>query len=136
MRFDDLELPTQLLILVNTLGAVILITVLVTLRVLVGISVRNLPTRFQLFSTIVILYILVNTFPDFFGALWAYLSAQRVCAKSVPNCYAAGGATWMDNLGLRKRYTIAACNTAWLACHGATAVAFVDRVADCFKWFW
>ena len=136
MRFDDLELPTQLLILVNTLGAVILITVLVTLRVLVGISVRNLPTRFQLFSTIVILYILVNTFPDFFGALWAYLTAQPVCAKSVMNCYAAGGATWMDNFGLRKRFTIAACNSAWLTCHGATAVAFADRVADCFGWLW
>ena len=136
MRFDDLELPTQLLVLVNTLIAVILITVLITLKVLVGVTFRNLPTCSQLFGTMVILYMLVNTFPDFSGALWAYLSAQPVCAKCVPDCYAAGGATWMDNLGLRKRYTIAACNTAWLACHGATAVAFADRVADCFKWLW
>ena len=136
MRFDDLELPTQLLILINTLIAVTLIAFLITLRVLVGISFRNRPTQSQLLGTMVILYMLVNTFPDFFGALRAYLSAQPVCAKSVPNCYAAGGATWMDNLGLRKRYTIAACNTAWLACHGATAVAFADRVADCFGWLW
>ncbi|GAB7327709.1 hypothetical protein MBLNU13_g11531t2 [Cladosporium sp. NU13] len=136
MRFDDLELPTQLLILINTLIAVILITILITLKVLVGISFCNLPNRAQLFGTVVILYILVNTFPDFFGALWANLSAQPVCAKSVTNCYAAGGATWMDNLGLRKRYTIAACNAAWLTCHGATAVAFTDRVVDCFKWLW
>jgi hypothetical protein len=136
MRFDDLELPTQLLILINTLIAAILITVLITLKVLVGISFRNLPTRSQLLGTMIILYMLVHTFPDFFGALWAYLSAQPVCAKSVMNCYTAGGATWIDNLGLRKRYTIAACNTAWLACHGATAVALADRVTDCFKWLW
>lgn len=136
MRFEDLELPTQLLILINTLIAVILIIVLIVLKVLVGTNFRNLPTQSQLFGTLIILYVLANTFPDFFGALWAYLSAQTVCAKSVPNCYAAGGATWLDNLGLRKRYTIAACNTAWLACHGATAVAFVGRVADCFRWLW
>lgn len=132
MRFNDLELPTQALVLVNGLLAVILINILLFLGLLVGISFRNLPTRSQLFGTVVILYILVHTFPDFFDALWAYLSAQPVCAKSVVNCYAAGGATWMDNFGLRKRYTIAACNTAWLACHGSTAVAFIDRVADCF----
>lgn len=136
MRFDDLELPTKVLVLVNTLVAVILVTTLIVLRVLVGISFRNLPTRSQLFGTVVIVYMLVNTFPDFFSALWAYLSAQPVCTKSVMNCYAAGGATWMDNLGLRKRYTIAACNAAWLTCHGSTAVAFVDRVADCFRWLW
>jgi len=136
MRFDDLELPTQLLAVVNTLLAIVLITVVITLKLLVGISFRNRPTRSQLFGTLVIVYILVHTFPDFSRALWAYLSAQPVCAKSVMSCYNAGGATWMDNLGLRKRYTIAACNAAWLTCHGSTAVAFADRVADCFKWLW
>jgi hypothetical protein len=136
MRFDDLELPTQLFVLVNTLVAVILVITLIVLRVLVGISFRNPPNRSQLLFTMVILYVLVHTFPDFFGALWAYLSAQPVCAKSVTSCYTAGGATWMDNLGLRKRYTIAACNAAWLTCHGATAVAFADRVAECFRWLW
>ena len=136
MQFDDLELPTQLLFLVNSMVAVILITVLITLKVLVGISFRNLPSRSQLFGTMIILYMLVHTSPDFFSVLWAYLSAQPVCAKSVMNCYTAGGATWMDNFGLRKRYTIAVCNTVWLACHGATAVAIVDRVADCFRWLW
>jgi len=133
MRFEDLELPTQLLIKINTLIAVILITILLALRVLVGISFRNAPTRSQLFCTLVILYMLANTFPDFFRALWAYLSAQPVCTKSVANCYAAGGASWLDNFGLRKRHTIVACNAAWLTCHGATAVAFTDRVVDCFK---
>jgi hypothetical protein len=111
MRFDDLELGTQALVLVNTLLAVVIINILLILRLLVGISFRNLPTRSQLFGTIVILYVLVHTFP-------------------------AGGATWMDNFGLRKRFAIAACNSAWLTCHGATAVAFADRVADCFGWYW
>lgn len=136
MRFDDLELGTQALVLVNTLLAVVIINSLLILRLLVGISFRNLPTRPQLFGTMIILYMLVQTFPDFFGALWAYLTAQPVCAKSVMNCYTAGGATWMDNFGLRKRFTVAACNSAWLTCHGATAVAFADRVADCFGWLW
>lgn len=136
MRFDDLELPTQLLIKINTLIAVILVTILIALKVLVGISFRNRPTGSQLFCTLVIIYMLAHTFPDFSRALWAYLSAQPVCAKSVANCYAAGGATWMDNFGLRKRHTIIACNAAWVTCHGSTAVAFTDRVVDCFKWLW
>jgi uncharacterized membrane protein len=136
MRFQDLELPTQLLIQINALIAVILFAILIALRVLVGISFRSAPTRAQIFCTLAIIYMLANTFPDFFRALWAYLTAQPVCAKSVVNCYAAGGATWMDNFGLRKRHTIVACNAAWLTCHGATAVAFTDRVVDCFKWLW
>ena len=136
MNFNDLELPTQLLIMINMLIAVILFTTLIVLRVLVGISFRKAPTRTQIFCTLVIIYMLANTFPDFFGALWAYLTAQPVCAKSVLNCYAAGGATWLDNFGLRKRHTIFACNAAWLTCHGATAVAFTDRMVDCFKWLW
>jgi len=136
MRFQDLELPTQLLIQINALIAIIPVTILIVLRVLVGTSFRNAPTRTQLFCTLAILYMLANTFPDFFRALWAYLTAQPVCARSVVNCYTAGGATWLDNFGLRKRHTIVACNAAWLTCHGATAVAFTDRVVDCFKWLW
>jgi len=136
MRFDDLELPTQLLIMINTLIAAILIIILITLKVLVGVSFRHGPTLSQLLCTLAILYMLAHAFPEFSRALWAYLSAQPVCAKSVTNCYAAGGATWLDNFGLRKRHTIVACNAAWVACHGATTVALTDRVMDCFKWLW
>lgn len=136
MRFQDLELPTQLLIQINLTIAAILITFLTLLRLLVGLSFRRAPSRTQIFGTVIICYTLVNTFPDFSGALWAYLTAQPVCAKSVVNCYTAGGATWLDNFGLRKRHTIVACNAAWLTCHGATAVAFTDRIVDCFKWLW
>lgn len=136
MRFNDLELPTQLLIKINTLIAIILVTILISLKVLIGISFRNRPTRSQLFCTLVTLYILAHTFPDFFRAFWAYLSAQPVCAKSVGNCYAAGGASWTDNFGLRKRNTIVACNAAWVTCHGSTAVAFAEIVVECFKWLW
>jgi hypothetical protein len=136
MRCEDLELPTRALISINLLIATILITLLASLKLLVGISFRRAPTQSQILGTIIVFYILVNTFPEFFNAFWAYLSMQPVCVKSVSNCYAAGGATWLDNFGLRKRHTIVACNAAWLTCHGATAVAFTDRVVDCFKWLW
>jgi hypothetical protein len=136
MRWEDLELPTQALISINLLIAFIPITLLAFLKLLVGISFRRASTQSHLLGTLVVFYVLVNTFPEFFNAFWAYLSMQLVCAKSVKNCYAAGGATWLDNSGLRKRHTIVACNAAWLTCHGATAVAFTDRIVDCFKWLW
>jgi hypothetical protein len=136
MRWEDLELPTRALISINLLIATILIKLLASLKLLVGISFRRAPTQSQILGTIIVFYILVNTFPEFFKAFWVYLSMQPVCVKSVSNCYAAGGATWLDNFGLRKRHTIVACNAAWLTCHGATAVAFTDRIVDCFKWLW
>lgn len=136
MRWQDLELPTKLLIQINALIALIVINLLIILKIVVGISFRRPPTGSQIFATLVIIYMLVNTFPDFFNAFWSYITMQPVCVKSVANCYTAGGATWLDNFGLRKRHTIVACNAAWLTCHGATAVAFTDRIVDCFKGLW
>jgi hypothetical protein len=66
---DDLEPGTQALVLINALLAVVIINILLILGLLVGISLRNFLIRFQLFGTIVIPYMLVHTFPDFFGAL-------------------------------------------------------------------
>jgi hypothetical protein len=102
MRWEDLELPTQALISINLLNAFIPITLLAFLKLLVGISFRRASTQSQLLGTLVVFYVLVNTFPEFFNAFWAYLSMQLVCAKSVKNCYAAGGATGWTTPGFES----------------------------------
>jgi hypothetical protein len=90
MRWEDLELPTQALISINLLIAFIPITLLAFLKLLVGISFRRASTQSQLLGTLVVFYILVNTFPEFFNAFWAYrwrhLAGQLRASKAPHDC--------------------------------------------------
>jgi hypothetical protein len=82
MHWEDLELPTRALISINLLIAAILIALLAFLKSLVGIGFRRAPTQSQILGTLVVLYMLVNTFPEFFGASWAYSRCSRSASRA------------------------------------------------------
>lgn len=113
-------------------------TLISPLRLLFRLCPRRLPTASQLCTALTGVYVLAITMqmatPDLFDALQTYGSAQSTCFKSTTRCYAAGRATWTDNIALKRRLTLILCNRALYACSSASAVGFIARVAGCFNW--
>jgi len=81
------------------------------------------------FAAIYALAVAINiVLPDLFNAIEAFISAQPVCARNAMSCYAAGGASWMDNFTLRNPVTLVACNKALHACYNASVFGFFARI--------